>query len=228
MNLALLTLTACLCLAQGQRLFNPEVLEYLIKTRNTDVKTVPEIRSKLNLLNRYWNRLITKKGSVYGADNKTNGGFSWSNCGSTNDIVKINQLRVSPSPIKTPGSVDVSFDVDVKENITSPLKLSLVMEKHALWVWVKIPCIQDIGSCDYSDICSLIPKPCPELIAKTGLPCQCPVPGRNYKLPSTTFQIPNVPLPSIIENGNYRVTVHGSMHGVPLFCYKIELSLDKS
>lgn len=46
--------------------------------------------------------------------------------------------------------------------------------------WVKIPCVEEVGSCHYPDACDilnqLIPpgQDCPEPLHSYGLPCHCP------------------------------------------------------
>ena len=43
-------------------------------------------------------------------------------------------------------------------------------------IWVKVPCIGEIGSCTYDDLCSIlsmIPE-CPDPFTSNGVPCQCP------------------------------------------------------
>lgn len=54
------------------------------------------------------------------------------------------------------------------------------MEKEVAGFWVKIPCVEQLGSCTYEDFCDLlnlyIPpgEPCPEPLHTYGLPCHCP------------------------------------------------------
>lgn len=54
------------------------------------------------------------------------------------------------------------------------------MEKEVAGFWVKIPCVEQLGSCTYEDGCELlnmyIPpgEPCPEPLHSYGLPCHCP------------------------------------------------------
>lgn len=60
-------------------------------------------------------------------------------------------------------------------------QLELTVEKEIAGLWVKIPCVEQLGSCTYTDICNmlstLIPpgQLCPEPLHTYGLPCHCPV-----------------------------------------------------
>ena len=41
--------------------------------------------------------------------------------------------------------------------------------------WIKIPCIANIGSCTYDDLCELLAGiTCPDPFVSAGVPCQCP------------------------------------------------------
>lgn len=56
----------------------------------------------------------------------------------------------------------------------------LVVEKALGDLWIQLPCIDQLGSCTYDDICTildtLIPPgtPCPEPLLTYGIPCHCP------------------------------------------------------
>lgn len=47
-----------------------------------------------------------------------------------------------------------------------------------VFVWVEIPCVDNLGSCTYVDGCSMIPfkagQPCPAPLSTYNLPCTCP------------------------------------------------------
>lgn len=54
------------------------------------------------------------------------------------------------------------------------------MEKEVAGFWVKIPCVEQLGSCSYENVCNMIDEcippgePCPEPLHTLGLPCHCP------------------------------------------------------
>jgi ganglioside GM2 activator len=50
--------------------------------------------------------------------------------------------------------------------------------------WIDVPCIDNVGSRDYEDLCADIPfppgEPCPEPFLSLNLPCNCPVSKVSY------------------------------------------------
>lgn len=59
-------------------------------------------------------------------------------------------------------------------------QLNVTLEKEVAGFWVKIPCLDELGSCHYEDICDILDKlippgqDCPEPLRTYGLPCHCP------------------------------------------------------
>lgn len=59
-------------------------------------------------------------------------------------------------------------------------QLNLTLEKEVAGLWVKIPCVEQLGSCHYRDACDLLSRlippgqDCPEPLHTYGLPCRCP------------------------------------------------------
>lgn len=59
-------------------------------------------------------------------------------------------------------------------------QVNITLEKEVAGFWVKIPCMDELGSCHYADACGiltqLIPpgQDCPEPLHTYGLPCHCP------------------------------------------------------
>uniref|UniRef100_A0A8C3BV38 GM2 ganglioside activator n=1 Tax=Cairina moschata TaxID=8855 RepID=A0A8C3BV38_CAIMO len=107
----------------------------------------------------------------------------------------------------------------------------LVVEKALGDLWIQLPCIDQLGSCTYDDICTildtLIPPgtPCPEPLLTYGIPCHCPFKAGSYSLPASDFALPDVELPSFMTNGNYRVRAVVSSKGEELACVKLGFSL---
>ena len=54
------------------------------------------------------------------------------------------------------------------------------MEKKVASIFVKVPCIDQIGSCMYPNMCELWTKICPKLNGNGNIPCNCPIPPGNY------------------------------------------------
>lgn len=159
------------------------------------------------------------------------GGFAWENCGDKSDPVVLQSLSVAPDPISIPGSLRVSAAVKSGKTMGSPLKAALVVEKALGDLWIQLPCIDQLGSCTYNDVCSILDElippgtPCPEPLLTYGIPCHCPFKAGSYSLPASDFDVPDVELPSWMTNGNYRVRVVVSNGGEELSCVKLAFSL---
>ncbi|XP_038628149.1 ganglioside GM2 activator [Tachyglossus aculeatus] len=158
-------------------------------------------------------------------------GFSWENCDDGKDPAVIRSLAVSPNPINIPGDVTVSASGSTSVSLTAPQKVELTVEKEVAGFWIKIPCVEQIGSCTYDNICdvldSLIPpgQPCPEPLRTYGLPCHCPFKEGTYSLPESHFSLPDIDLPSWLSTGNYRIDGVLSNGDKRLACVKISASL---
>lgn len=80
----------------------------------------------------------------------------------------------------------------------------MTIEKKVAGFFVKIPCVDHYGSCNYTDVCTAWKKFCPQYFEKAGFPCVCPFPAGNYTLPPTNFNV-TLTIPILVP-GNYRVT----------------------
>ncbi|XP_062976966.1 ganglioside GM2 activator [Elgaria multicarinata webbii] len=157
--------------------------------------------------------------------------FEWANCGPPSNPAVIRSLSVSPDPISIPGDVTVSASAATSVNLVSPLMGNVTLEKRLGEMWLKIPCVDNIGSCTYDDVCvildSIAPpgQPCPEPLQTYGIPCRCPFRAGTYNLPPVGIFIPNVELPPFFTNGDYRLKVVLSYGGQQLSCSKLLFSL---
>ncbi|KAK1343478.1 hypothetical protein QTO34_016258 [Cnephaeus nilssonii] len=158
--------------------------------------------------------------------------FSWENCDGGKDPVLIKSLNVEPNPIVEPGNVTVSAETHTSVPLSSPLKVDLTVQKEMAGFWVKVPCVEQIGSCTYEDICNVFDiflppgEPCPEPLHTYGLPCHCPFKEGKYSLPKSVINIPHLDLPSWLSTGNYRIQNILSSGKKHLGCFKIDVSLE--
>lgn len=64
--------------------------------------------------------------------------------------------------------------------LSSLFQVNVTVEREVAGMWVKIPCLDEIGSCHYPNVCDLLdqlippPQDCPEPLHTYGLPCHCP------------------------------------------------------
>ncbi|XP_054423889.1 ganglioside GM2 activator isoform X2 [Pteronotus mesoamericanus] len=139
--------------------------------------------------------------------------FSWENCDEGKDPVLIKSLSVEPNPVVDPGNVTVSAETQTSVTLRSPLKVELIVQKEMAGLWVKVPCVEQIGSCTYEDMCDILDiyvppgEPCPEPLHAYGLPCHCPFkevrrrPSSSVlylSRPNSNFLSPFKPLPTVM------------------------------
>ncbi|MBN3275083.1 SAP3 protein, partial [Polyodon spathula] len=140
-------------------------------------------------------------------------------------------LSLSPDPICIPGDLKANAAGSTSVAFTSPLALNVTLEKEVAGIWVKVPCVEELGSCHYSDACqildTLIPpgQDCPEPLHTYGIPCHCPFKAGDYSLPDSDFYLPDVDLPYWLTNGNYNVVGILGSAGQELGCLKLTFSL---
>ncbi|KAF7228698.1 ganglioside GM2 activator [Nothobranchius furzeri] len=158
-------------------------------------------------------------------------GFDWKNCGCPDDPAVMKTLALSPDPISIPGLLTASASGSTSLELSSPLPLNVTMEKEVVGVWVKIPCLEELGSCHYPDVCDLLNQlippgqDCPEPLHTYGLPCRCPFKAGTYSLPESNFYLPYMDLPYWLTNGNYRVQGVVGRQDKELGCLHVGLSI---
>ncbi|XP_053735472.1 ganglioside GM2 activator-like [Synchiropus splendidus] len=161
-------------------------------------------------------------------------GFDWKNCGKPDAPAVLKSLSVSPDPISIPGDLTASASGSTTVELAAPLSVNMTLEKEVAGFWVRIPCLDELGSCHYPDACEilnqLIPpgQDCPEPLHSYGLPCHCPFKAGSYSLPTSDFSVPYLDLPYWLTNGNYRAQGVLGSKGEELGCVKLTLSIASS
>ncbi|XP_066446521.1 ganglioside GM2 activator-like [Eleutherodactylus coqui] len=158
-------------------------------------------------------------------------GFSWANCDAETLPGKIQSLTLLPDPLMIPGEITVCTILNTTVLLTAPVKIQVTAEKEVMGEWLKIPCLDNFGSCTYDDFCDilddLIPpgQLCPEPLHTYGLPCHCPFKQGSYYLPVTSFEVPSLSIPSWFSKGNYRLKIVVSHGDQEIGCAKLTFSL---
>lgn len=149
--------------------------------------------------------------------------FVFTNCAKPEDEqVVVESVSLKPDPLKLPGNVTGGGSVTIKTPFGSPLKMALEIYYKVLGAWIKVPCVEDVGSCTYPDFCKMLKvKECPPEITKVGLKCECPFPAGNFTVSSATLAI-DAKLPI---SGDIKVQAEASMNGKFLTCAQIELTI---
>ena len=130
-------------------------------------------------------------------------------------------LAVSPDPVVFGDNVTVTAHADVTADAATPLSAQVVISRKVGPEWAKVPCMTvqgiQVGSCDYADVCSMIPP---------GVPVPCPVPAGAYDLPKTTFALPVPPgVPKSLLEGTYKLEVSVTDDGSkPYACFQAQFA----
>jgi hypothetical protein len=104
-------------------------------------------------------------------------GFSWSNCGPATDPVQVKSIDEKPDPIRVPGNITVGASFALTKAGPTDIAVSVTMEKKVAGFYIKVPCIDNVGSCTYGDLCKDWADVCPKYFSKYGIPCACPIPA---------------------------------------------------
>eukprot|EP00052_Salpingoeca_macrocollata_P030459 m.319618 g.319618 ORF g.319618 m.319618 type:complete len:206 (-) comp23320_c0_seq1:109-726(-) len=161
--------------------------------------------------------------------------FSFADCAAASAPVHIPKLSITPDPIPLPGNITVSAMGNLTATLTAPLKLELTLEKKE-GVWVKIPCVDNIGSCTYNDACALLDKiplnkttgQCPDPLPALKVPCRCPLPPFGLNVPALAIALPKLPpdVPKWLASGEIKVHAEMFMGGQQIMCVDVTVTLD--
>ncbi|XP_045613448.1 ganglioside GM2 activator isoform X2 [Procambarus clarkii] len=114
---------------------------------------------------------------------------------------------------------------------SDPVQAVVEVERRIGWLWVKIPCLDGLGSCSYEDVCELVPfslpEPCPDPFPRFKLPCRCPALKGHYVVKDGMFSIANIVtiLPAWLVSGDYYVHGMAYKNGKRLGCYTVYASI---
>jgi ganglioside GM2 activator len=97
------------------------------------------------------------------------------------------------------------------------------MEKKVAGFWIKVPCIDNVGSCNYGGLCKDWADVCPKEFAKYGIPCTCPIAAGTYTIPDAVIDITKK-LPAG-ASGDFRITGNLVSSTGHLGCLQIEINI---
>ncbi|CAG2248451.1 GM2A [Mytilus edulis] len=146
--------------------------------------------------------------------------FTWKNCGGNG--FGVSDLSLTPDPLEFPGTIHLAMKAYFNTTIQSPLPTTLLIEKEIEGKYIKIPCIDNFGSCTYDDLCELLDEAnCPDPLVKAGIPCQCPFKPAQYTLPTSDFDVET----SFFPSGGYHMKGSIGMNGKTAGCLEIFFSV---
>lgn len=97
------------------------------------------------------------------------------------------------------------------------------MERKVGGFYIKVPCVDNIGSCNYENLCESWSKACTKYFPQWGIPCNCPIPPNTYNVPVTQEHIKGN-LPSILD-GEFRLTGDLRSASGHIGCLQVEISI---
>ncbi|KAG5899961.1 hypothetical protein JTB14_034532 [Gonioctena quinquepunctata] len=131
-------------------------------------------------------------------------------------------VQIQNGIILVSGTLSTSVDLQT-------VKAYVKAERKAGFIWIKIPCIQNVGSCVYEDLCEFGESEndvCPNNFLENNVPCRCPIPKGTYTLPhflSLPLE-PHFGYDSIVK-GKYWAKIQLEQYGNTLACYQIYFSI---
>ncbi|OWF43881.1 Ganglioside GM2 activator [Mizuhopecten yessoensis] len=138
----------------------------------------------------------------------------------------------------------------VRGNTTHPLdnaKLSITLHRDTFLLSIPIPCLLNLGSCTYDDICTLVDQAISEnwgtitaglatqvktMLLSAGInPSVCPIPSSQLVLTEYAITLPSVPsVLSWLASGDYTVKAElkDKTTNLDLMCLDLKLTLTKA
>ncbi|XP_064598523.1 ganglioside GM2 activator-like [Liolophura sinensis] len=170
--------------------------------------------------------------------------LSWNDCGGPDKVLHIESLSISPMPVILPGVMRITSSAHSSATI-SAASLELTIKRSTFLGYITVPCISNVGSCTYDDMCTLVDTMEREnwagisrqvsnqirgFLQSAGISSTCPVPPSEINVTEYPFQMPELPsILNFLADGNYRVNFRirdRSSHRV-LGCFNVNMSLKK-
>ncbi|CAF0836033.1 unnamed protein product [Adineta steineri] len=151
--------------------------------------------------------------------------LSWNNCGPNSDSIQLQSLSITPDPIRIPGGFNITGSASVALEIPTDVHVTVLLERKVGPFFVKVPCVDNFGSCNYGNACELWAEFCPKYAARFGLPCECPIAANIYSVSNANIVVDKKVPPELL--GEYRATVDIGSSQNHLGCVNIDLSVKK-
>ena len=156
----------------------------------------------------------------------------WSDC--TGDVGsrggRLLDLSIKPDTIVIPGNISIGMRLDLRKSLTSPSPVHVKLMKRVVFVWIDVPCVDDVGSCIYADLCDRWPffYECPQSYRDHGIPCECPFTVGNYSLmpPVNLIHVDQSSvIPSWLETGAFwiQASIMDAATDSPFLCLETYL-----
>ncbi|KAK3083445.1 hypothetical protein FSP39_022918, partial [Pinctada imbricata] len=158
--------------------------------------------------------------------------------------LNVQNVAVSPNPIELPGDLHLTIDANFTRALSSS-KMEISLKRESLFgIEIPIPCILHVGSCTYSDLCTMvndmitqdwagvmggIGKQVKAMLSEQGVDAAaCPQPEKELHIHDYVLHLPQVPsVLSWFAAGDYHanVKVTENLSGVEILCLDLHMSL---
>ena len=137
---------------------------------------------------------------------------------------------IAPDPIRLNYNFTIAAAAFTRIDLdpTTASSAQLTIAKKVFGSYVEIPCVGNVGSCTYNNLCDMLGSVsgtlCP-VFEPFGVPCKCPIESDAYRFGPFSFKLPDPRLPWL-TNGDYRArAVLKQANGAPLGCIEAEVAI---
>ncbi|XP_046573524.1 ganglioside GM2 activator-like [Haliotis rubra] len=116
--------------------------------------------------------------------------YKFENCGNVSgENFIVTNLVFSPDPLVFPGTFNLSFEAELKKDVPDNLKAVVQMSERVNNQDVPLPCVGNVGSCVYDDLCTILKDvECPQEFGTANVPCKCPLQSGQLQPPRGNVQ----------------------------------------
>lgn len=169
----------------------------------------------------------------------------WQDCSNPASPVHLTHLSIEPNPVVMPGNMLFSMEGYTNRTLgTSTLRLSIIREGR--WFNIPIPCIRNIGSCTYDDMCTMLDDMINEdwlhitrdlgrdikrMLRRNGMrPGLCPQPPQSISIDRNSLRLPRMPAAlNWFAAGTYsaNVRVIDNTNQEELVCFDVRIAVEQ-
>ncbi|CAH0561080.1 unnamed protein product [Brassicogethes aeneus] len=147
-----------------------------------------------------------------------------SKCSQNNYPIEVVNLNIvlENSKAKVSGTLYSSLD------LISPISAEVHVKRRVLGMWIPLPCVDLMGSCNYLDLCKYgVPqeKECDRTFKENKVPCRCPIGKGNYTINPTIDLKPTKSIVNNVETGRYKGSATVKINKDLLACYNFNFEL---
>jgi len=154
----------------------------------------------------------------------------FSDCGGPSKKMIFHHMSFNPRKLSLPGNVSIDFQaelIDTIQNMDVAVRIWKRMGNQYLGFWMEIPCVREVGSCTYDNICGRMQQqdPATEPILVTlrrameqaGAPSTCPMDPRTVNLHNLRLDMPapQIMAASVLIDGAYHMNFRMHEPGNP-------------